>query len=44
MMLMFIDAKEGRDIAVANIPGANLFVSFPFDKKVILKLQGVLWT
>ena len=38
---LVIDAWEERDIAVADVPGAYLHASFPKDKKVILKLQGV---
>ena len=38
---LVIDAWEGRDVAVADVPGAYLHASFPEDKKVILKLQGV---
>ena len=40
-MTLLIDAKEERDVAVAEIPGAYLHASFPPDKKVILKLNGV---
>ncbi len=38
---LIIDTWEGRDVAVADVPGAYLHASFPEDKKVILKLQGV---
>ena len=40
-MILLIDSQKGRDITVAEIPGAYLHASFPPGKKVILKLQGV---
>ena len=38
---LVIDAYEGRDVAVADVPGAYLHAEFPQDKKVVLKLTGV---
>lgn len=38
---LVIDAWEERDVAVADVPCAYLHASFPQDKQVILKLQGV---
>ena len=40
-MTLLIDTKEGRDVAVADIPGAYLHASFPPEKRDILKLNGV---
>ena len=37
---LIIDAYEGRDVAVADAPGAYLHAKFPKDKKVVLKLTG----
>ena len=36
-----IDAYEGRDVAVADVPGVYLHAEFPQDKKVVLKLNGI---
>ena len=38
---LVIDAYEGKDVAVADVPGAYLHAKFPQDKKVVLKLTGV---
>ena len=32
---LVIDAYEGRDVAVADVPGAYLHAKFPEDKKVV---------
>ena len=36
---LMIDVYEGRDVAVADVPGAYLHAEFPKDKCVILKLN-----
>ena len=36
-----IDAYGGRDVVVADAPGAYLHTEFPPEKRVILKLRGV---
>ena len=41
MTTLMIDAYEGRDVAVSDVPGAYLHAEFPKDKKVVLKLTGV---
>ena len=41
LMTLLIDTKEGRDIAVTDIPGAYLQAIFPPEKRVILKLNGI---
>ena len=41
LMTLLVDAKEGRDVAVADSPGAYLHATFPPEKKVILKLNSV---
>lgn len=38
---LVIDAWEERDVAIADVPSVYLHASFPEDKKVVLKLQGV---
>ena len=38
---LVIDAYEGRDVAVADVPGAYLHAKSPQDKKVVLNLTGV---
>ena len=40
-MTLLVDAKEGRDVAVADIPGAYLHATFPPERKGILKLNSV---
>ena len=39
---LIIDAYEEKNVAVADVPGAYLHAEFPREKKVILKLTGVL--
>ena len=36
-----IDAKEGRDVATGDVPGAYLHAELPKDKRVILRLKGI---
>ena len=36
-----IDAKKGRDVGTADVPGAYLNAELPKEKRVILKLVGV---
>ena len=36
-----IDAHEGHDVAIADVPDAYLYAEFPEGKNVILKLNGV---
>ena len=38
---LVIDAQEGRDIAIADVPGAYLNTKFPNDKKVILRMTDI---
>ena len=38
---LVIDAHEGRDIAIADVPGAYLHAKFPSDKKVILHMTNI---
>ena len=40
---LVIDAYEGWDVAVTDMPGAYLHAKFPKDKKVVLKLTGVVF-
>ena len=42
--ILMIDAYENRDIAVTDVPSAYLHTKFPPEKRVILKLRGVLLT
>ncbi len=37
---LIIDAKEERDVAIFDVPGAYLHAKMPEDKNVILKLRG----
>ena len=32
---LLIDAKEGRDVAIFDIPGAYLHAEMPVDKKIV---------
>ena len=41
MTTLVIDAHEGRDIAIADAPGAYLHAKFPEDKNVILRMTDV---
>ena len=41
LMTLVVDAKGGRDVAVADIPGAYLYASYPPEKRVTLKLNDV---
>ena len=41
MTTLMIDAYEGRNMPIADVPGAYLDAEFPKEKKVILKLSGV---
>ena len=36
---LLIDAKEGRDVAIFDVPGAYLHAEFPEDKTVLMKLR-----
>jgi hypothetical protein len=40
MGTLAIDIKEGRDIAIFDVPGAYLQAEMPKDKKVLMKLRG----
>ena len=37
---LIIDAMEGRDIAIFDVPGAFLQPEVPEDKMILLALQG----
>ena len=41
MATLVIDAQEGRDIAIADVPGAYLHAKFPNDKKVTLHMTNI---
>ena len=38
---LVIDAYEGRDVAIADVPGAYLHDEFPQSKNVILRMRDV---
>ena len=38
---LVIDAHEGRDIAIADVPGAYLHAEFPESKNVILRMTDI---
>jgi hypothetical protein len=40
MATLAIDIKEGRDVAIFDVPGAYLQAEMPKDKKVLMKLRG----
>ena len=40
MATLVIDAKEQRDVAIFDVPGAYLHADMPDDKFVLLKLEG----
>jgi hypothetical protein len=40
MGTLAIDIKEGRDVAIFDVPGAYLQAAMPKDKKVLMKLRG----
>ena len=41
MTTLVIDAYEGRDIAIADVPGAYLHAEFPENKNVILRMTDI---
>ena len=41
MATLVIDAHEGRDIVIADVPGAYLHAKFPNEKKVILQMTDI---
>jgi hypothetical protein len=40
MGTLAIDIKEGRDVAIFDVPGAYLQAEMPKEKKVLMKLRG----
>ena len=40
MAILLINAYEGRDTAVFDVPGAYLHAKMPGDKFAILKIEG----
>ena len=41
MTTLVIDAHEGRDVAIADVPGAYLHAEFPKDKNIILRMTDI---
>ena len=41
MTTLVIDAYEGRDITIADVPGAYLHAKFPENKNVILRMTDI---
>ena len=41
MTFLMIDAYDGFDVALVDVPGAYLHAEFPKDKRVVLKLNGI---
>ena len=41
MATLVFDAYKGRDIAMADVPGASLHAEFPNDKNVILRMTDI---
>ena len=41
MTILVIDAHEGGDIAIADVPGAYLHAEFPKDKNIILRMTNI---
>jgi len=40
LVSLVIDALEGRDVAIFDVPGAYLWADMPEEKEAILKLEG----
>ena len=40
LVSLVIDALEGRDIAIFDVPGVYLWADIPEEKEAILKLKG----
>ena len=40
IILLIIDAFEGRDVGLFDVPGAFLQALFPYDKFIVLKFEG----
>ena len=40
MATFVVDAYEGWDVAIFDVPGAHLNVDIPNEKDVIIKLEG----
>ena len=39
-MSLMIDAKEGRDVGIFDVPGAFLYPEVPDDKMILMVLRG----
>ena len=37
---LIIDAHEGRDVVIFDVPGAYLNADMPEDKLILLKIEG----
>ena len=37
---LIVDAHEGRDVAIFDVPGAYLMTDMPEDKCILLKIKG----
>ena len=40
IITLIVDAHKGRDVAVANVPGAYLHAEWPKKTNMVLKLEG----
>ena len=41
LTMLVIEAWEGRDVVVVDVPGTYIHASFQPDRRVLLKIQGV---